>query len=395
LLLRDEGDFLEVLDVYHQLIDPIKQPSEYQGIWHKKEIIRNILSYTFYENEEFNEKFGSYTFQYKDEHYSKDLLEVHYKFLLSLPIIEQWSSTRQFKKIPSDATKETYQRSIRVFFRYLASENVEINSFKIEDVEDFFSQLKVDKFSSYYINKLYFALLHFVRYMKPELEHDFIEFVRVSTPPKLLEIAPKSVDKSTLMQLKKYLETSIMNAETKIRRYEAVRNNCIITLMFETGVRLSEITQLDVESVLGGQMLVDGKGNKQRSIPLNSICKRVLANYLEVRTLFVEEHKLDETTPIRDKRGILREPIHPLFYSNQNKRLSSRSIARIFEKVEGLHPHLSRHTFITSMVRNQFDLPLIQNISGHSNLNMISRYSRPSQADMLRALEKNASQNDE
>lgn len=354
----------------------IKDVSSTFGLWHKKEVIQNVLSHALYDsdNKEFREHFGKFEYRYRDLPFDKEDLSARYLFLTSLLMIDEWMRSKFFIK-KSDDTKDTYRRSIRVFFQFLIDHRSNPSSFDIQDVVAFFRHQEKMRKSTYYINKLYFALLQYVRAMVPDMEQDYFDWIQVTAPPNLLEISPKRLEQDVLDKLSKYLSDSIMNATTNLQKYERIRNAVIVTLFFETGMRLSELGYLDIQDIRNGEVTVRGKGNKERTIPLSTIAKNGLKGYHEQRDWFISHYKI----PKKDA--------DPLFFSNQKRRLSTRSIARIFDNIEGLHPHLSRHTLISKMVRRGTDLPTIMAISGHSSMDMVARYSKPSKADILRAIE--------
>jgi integrase/recombinase XerD len=76
-----------------------------------------------------------------------------------------------------------------------------------------------------------------------------------------------------------------------------------------------------------------------------------------------------------------------LFLSNFKKRMSKRSIQRIFEKL-GIHAHMLRHTYGRELVSSGVDIATVAELMGHSDVNVTRRYAAPSMKDLEQAVEK-------
>ena len=114
-----------------------------------------------------------------------------------------------------------------------------------------------------------------------------------------------------------------------------------------------------------------GKGEKYREVPLNANVRRALQAYLDVRP----------------NRG------NYLFVSNKSDRLSESQLYRIIRKHADMagvkaHPHMLRHTFATKLLREgKIDLPTLQNLLGHANINTTAVYTRATMQDLEKAVE--------
>ncbi len=145
-----------------------------------------------------------------------------------------------------------------------------------------------------------------------------------------------------------------------------LRDKCIFELLYGCGLRLSEVTQLNRDSLLDDNTIkVVGKGNKERIVPVGKKAKLSINNYLGVRT------------------GIISFDIEPaLFISNRKTRLSNRQLATrlsqwaqkqtIFQKIS---PHTLRHSFATHMLESSKDLRAVQELLGHANLSTTGIYT--------------------
>ncbi len=181
--------------------------------------------------------------------------------------------------------------------------------------------------------------------------------------PSLLLTAPKSP-----RSLPKNLavdEVDVLlsfNAESTIE----IRDKAIIELFYSSGLRLSELANLNVNSidVADQQVRVLGKGNKERVLPIGRLAIQALHAWLEKRMEF-------------NKRNI-----EALFLSKLGNRISVRQIdqrIKHWAKHQGLnnvvHPHKLRHSFASHMLESSGDLRAVQELLGHENLSTTQIYT--------------------
>lgn len=151
------------------------------------------------------------------------------------------------------------------------------------------------------------------------------------------------------------------------------RNIAIINFMLDTGVRVSELCNINISDVdfVKKRVLILGKGNKERYVYFSDRTKVRLESYFKDRDDLIT-HGFDMTYPINC----------PLFANINRKhgRLSKSSVELILKKIgelsdiKRLHPHLLRATFATNLARKGIDINTIANALGHANLNTIHRY---------------------
>lgn len=255
----------------------------------------------------------------------------------------------------SVTTIKTYHHALLQFEEWLLGAGTNLNNFARSDVQQYIDYLTAKKKSAATINKVFNAIKSFCRWSGKK---EIIEDICVVKQPSILQIAPKSLSKDERCRL-------IREAD----RGWSKRNYAIIMVLLNTGVRLNEIVALDKDDInmserKGTLKVRNGKGNKERVIPLNVETRRVLTKYLDERT----------------------DNGDALFLSNRQKRISLRSVQHIIEQ-HGFNVHQLRHTFITGLVRAKEDISKIRALSGHSSADMILRYSQPTEEDLQKAVE--------
>jgi len=163
-----------------------------------------------------------------------------------------------------------------------------------------------------------------------------------------------------------------------------VRDRAILELIYASGLRVSELTGLNIGDIhRKEQMLrVLGKGNKERIIPYGSKAAQALERYWPLRA------------------GLLAKAAHKsepeaVFLNQEGRRLTPRSVARIVKKYVklinvnwDLHPHSLRHAFATHLLADGADLRAIQELLGHSSLSTTQRYTHASIRQLMEVYDK-------
>lgn len=255
----------------------------------------------------------------------------------------------------SEQTIKTYVHAIKQFSDWLDGAGTDLKCYARSDVQQYIDYLASKRKSAATLNKIWNAIKKFSRWAEKE---NTIGDIAVVKPVNYKNEAPKSLTRLDVNKLVR-----------EIDREENKRDMAIVQLLLNTGLRLSELVSLDNSDIelsnRKGQLIVRrGKGNKERTVPLNKEARRALVKYLEERT----------------------DNEEALFLSNRGKRISTRTVQYLIEK-HGFNVHALRHTFITSLVRSGHDISVIQSLSGHSSADMILRYSAPTAEDKQNAVE--------
>ncbi|MEO6122475.1 MAG: tyrosine recombinase XerC [Ilumatobacteraceae bacterium] len=150
------------------------------------------------------------------------------------------------------------------------------------------------------------------------------------------------------------------------------RDDAVLELLYGSGVRVSELCQLDVGSVdvVGGAVSVWGKGSKERRVPLSKPAADAVVSWLQIR------------------RDVVPASGGPAMFGNERgNRLSPRDVRRIIDRRSAVptHPHALRHSFATHLLDGGADLRAVQELLGHSDVATTQRYTHVSK-ERLRAV---------
>ena len=237
------------------------------------------------------------------------------------------------------------------------------------DLRRYLAHLRERNYSRASIARKIAALRSFYKFLvrEREMEENPAGAVR---PPKLKRRLPQCLD---LTEVERLLAAPPANT------FLGARDRAILELLYSTGMRISELVQLDLRNLdrFGEVALLRGKGRKERITPIGRPAMAALEHYLDLR----QRHW-------GGRSGVDREA---LFLNKNGRRLSARSVRRMLEKyarVAGLSrrvsPHTLRHSFATHMLDNGADLRAVQELLGHESLSTTQIYTHVSTERMRR-----------
>lgn len=212
------------------------------------------------------------------------------------------------------------------------------------------------------------ALFHYLEY-KEIIDRNPFNKIRIRFREPV--ILPKTIPLHTVELFLATIYQQYHTAGTPCQKQNALRDAAVAELLFATGMRISELCSLKTYDVnlSDGTILIYGKGNRERRLQIgNEAVIRILTAY-------------DES--IRAKRASCNH-----FFVNQiGKALSDQSVRRMINKYTALAsieqhitPHMFRHTFATSLLDADVDIRYIQEMLGHSSINVTEIYTHVSVA---------------
>lgn len=189
--------------------------------------------------------------------------------------------------------------------------------------------------------------------------------------PKLPHAIPKPLTEAEAGDLLDLVATEARHP------WVAARDIAVLTLLYGCGLRIAEAIGLDRrEAPKGETMVITGKGNKERLVPVLPVVRRAIDDYLRVCP-----HPLG--------------PDDPLFVGVRGGRLSPRTVQALVQKLRGLlglpetaTPHALRHSFATHLLAAGGDLRAIQELLGHASLSTTQRYTDVNAEQLLKVYDR-------
>jgi len=288
--------------------------------------------------------------------------------------IDSFISYLKFQKNYSPHTVKNYYRDLWEFSNYLTrgKKHEEINPIVIDhiSIRDFLVHLHQKGNAKSSAARKLAAVRSFLGYLYKEGEIP-------SNPAKLVR-SPRLPDKKPRFLSTCEVETILQLPDAGTDK--GVRDRAMLEFLYGSGLRVSELVQMNVEDVSLAQRLIKvyGKGKKERLIPFGEKAEQATRSYLKRRAVLLR----------RQKTSL--EP-NALFLNFRGSRISARSVQRnlsnYMEKsalLLDIHPHIFRHTFATHLLNNGADLRCIQELLGHENLSTTQKYTHLSVEELLK-----------
>ncbi|AZV41019.1 tyrosine-type recombinase/integrase [Peribacillus asahii] len=252
----------------------------------------------------------------------------------------------------SENTIKTYTGVLSQFYEY---SKMKVESVETEHIQMYLDFLENSKKSSGTIEKHYMALSVFYKYLgKPQ--------VMLSVERRVNEAKQEAPD--SLRDEEQAALLKMVVAEGNLR------NITIVYLLLHTGIRVSELCDLDCEDIVveSNKWYIQVRNAKRkidRTVPLTDAAQAHLKNYLDS----------------------LKEQAEPLFISSYNQRMTPRSVQYLLKKYN-VHPHKLRHTFCQRLIDNGVDVLTVSKLAGHKDLNMAKRYVRVKDDSFVDAIDQ-------
>ncbi|MDD4514880.1 ribosome-associated translation inhibitor RaiA [Massilibacteroides sp.] len=268
-----------------------------------------------------------------------------------------------FERNYSALTIEAYKKDLAQFEDYVRNElNEEFDPVVIDSdkVRGWIAYLMSVNLSSTTVNRKLSSLKSFFKFLVRQ-QVVLTNPIRLMTGPKNKKPLPYFIRENEVAQ--------ILDGDQFGDDFEGVRDRLILELLYDTGIRRSELVGIkDVDIDFDKSLLrVNGKRNKQRLIPFADNLRDLMSQYLQCRD---KEVGVGSGWFFVRKHG---EPIYPgIVYSVVKKSLSTvPSLAK-------RSPHVLRHSFATSMLNNGAELNAVKELLGHSSLASTSIYTHTS-----------------
>ena len=264
----------------------------------------------------------------------------------------------------SDNTLISYKHDVKSFIEFISTHTGSevsikyLNDMKISDFRSFLSYLRNKDISSTSIARIISSLKSFFNYL---LNTNLIESTVVQSlrTPKQKKSLPRPISSELAIETIKHAQ------DMEKEKWIGMRNKSILMLLYGCGLRISEALNLNFEDINENDyLIIKGKGNKERMVPLMDYVKNDIENYI---------HECPKNFMKDD----------PLFVGKRLDRLSPRIIQYVLEKIrhnlslpETATPHALRHSFATHLLDSGGDLRTIQELLGHSRLSTTQKYTK-------------------
>ena len=314
------------------------------------------------------------------------------KPIQSFPILDQYTNYMLAVRERSELTVREYRYDLVLFFRFLKRDrnlvpaDIPFSQIPLQDIDerildtvttdDLFVFLiflsRERKASAANRARKVATLKSFFKYLHQKKKIIREDPAYELDSPKIGQRLPKHLSLDESVRL-------LSTAEEKHSSFRE-RDYCILTLFLNCGLRLSELTGIELSSIHDTTLTVVGKGNKERTIYLNEACLAALAEWMALRP----------HTGLKDPNA--------LFVSRSGRRISNQMVQLLIKKMiaqSGLDPrvysvHKLRHTAATLMYKyGQVDIRSLQSILGHASVSTTQIYTHVDDQALREAVSSN------
>ena len=274
------------------------------------------------------------------------------------PLVDSFLSALRLEKGLSENTIKAYSNDCQDFNKWLfLNKRYRAVAATEADIENYLKHLRIIDLSNSSINRKLSSLKHFFNYLSKTKLLKSNPVMNISGP-KNSKVLPKSLS---------IIDVNSLIEAPDCSNFIGLRDRAMIELMYATGVRITELINLEYNNIDLNRSLIKvmGKGGKERMIPFGDDALTWLINYIEFR------RKNNLSLNSRD-----------FFISQQGKKITRQAFwhrIKIYLKASGLSmdvsPHTLRHAFATHLLNNGADLRSVQMLLGHSDLSTTQIYT--------------------
>lgn len=261
------------------------------------------------------------------------------------------------KRYP-ETTITSYQKDIDNYYGFIKLKKIDYININKDEIRTYLKYLDELKYSKTTISRILSTLRHFYQYLMIQKVVKVNMFKLIKNPKKDKKL-PNFLQSDELQKI-----FDSINLETPL----GIRNRLIVELLYASGLRVSELTSLTLDSINlnNREIRVLGKGSKERIVFFGEYAKKYLDLYLsDSRPLLLDKNKTNI-----------------LLLNNNGDPISTRGIELVIDNIvrdaalkHNISPHVLRHTFATDLLNNGADLKSVQELLGHSSLSTTQIYT--------------------
>ena len=271
-------------------------------------------------------------------------------------------------------TLDAYRRDLTDFSEFLGRTGQSFAGAETQALRDYLADLDARGFKSSSVARRLSAMRHLFRFLLSERFRSDDPAAILSGPkrgrglPKVLSIS--DVDR-LLMRAKALTEAPEASAPQRLR---AMRLYCLLEVLYATGLRVSELVTLPLSASRrdARMIVVRGKGNKERLVPLNEASRQAMADYLAA---------IEALKPANKKNAAASKWLFPSF--GESGHLTRQHFARDLKELAAaaglaprlVSPHVVRHAFASHLLHNGADLRIVQTLLGHTDISTTQIYT--------------------
>jgi integrase/recombinase XerD len=276
-----------------------------------------------------------------------------------------------------DNTLDAYRRDLTDFSEFLGRSGQNFAGAETDALRNYLADLDVRGFKSSSVARRLSAMRHLFRFLLNERIRSDDPAAILSGPkrsrglPKVLSIS----DVDRMLTRSKELTEQDVSPQQRLR---ALRLHCLLEVLYATGLRVSELVALPLSASRrdARMIVVRGKGNKERLVPLNEASRLAMADYLAAMEVLKPDRKKGAGSSTGTSKWLF-----PSF--GESGHLTRQHFARDLKELAAasglaprlVSPHVLRHAFASHLLHNGADLRIVQTLLGHTDISTTQIYT--------------------
>jgi integrase/recombinase XerD len=273
-----------------------------------------------------------------------------------------------------DNTLDAYRRDLTDFSEFLGRSGQGFTSAETQALRDYLADLDTRGFKSSSVARRLSAMRHLFRFLLNErIRSD--DPAAILSGPKRGRGLPKVLSISDVDRLLVHAKAQAEVPEASgLQRLRTMRLYCLLEVLYATGLRVSELVALPLSASRRdiSMIVVRGKGDKERLVPLNQASRQAMADYLAA---------MEAIKPQMKKNAAASKWLFPSF--GESGHLTRQHFARDLKELAAaaglaprlVSPHVLRHAFASHLLHNGADLRIVQTLLGHTDISTTQIYT--------------------
>ena len=295
----------------------------------------------------------------------------------------------------------SYQSDLQQLQKFLSEKKINFEQIEEQNLIDFLAFLDKNNISTSTICRKIATFRNFFKFLE-------IEKIIQQNPAKNL-IIPKKNQKIPKFLSEKEILTLLNFAHNDNSEF-GIRIACILEILYAAGLRVSELVSLPINVIgkinqnnkitLKNHLIIKGKGNKERIVPLSSKSMEILAKYLNLRDKMGSSHSKYLFPGIirasKKEKIIMRDTL--ALDSHITMQRFHQMLKELAQKTnidpDRVSPHIIRHSFATHLLNNGVDLVILQELLGHSDISTTQIYTHIIESKLQKLIKKHPLNNE-
>jgi integrase/recombinase XerD len=280
-------------------------------------------------------------------------------------------------------TTDAYRRDLTDFSEFLGGTGQDFAGAETQALRDYLADLDTRGFKSSSVARRLSAMRHLFRFLLNErIRSD--DPAAVLSGPKRGRGLPKVLSIADVDRLLSHAKALAGAPDTPgPQRLRAMRLYCLLEVLYATGLRVSELVALPLSASRRDvrMIVVRGKGNKERLVPLNEASRQAMADYLAAMEALKPAAKKNGKSNSTAKSNPVSKWLFPSF--GESGHLTRQHFARDLKELSAaaglaprlVSPHVLRHAFASHLLHNGADLRIVQTLLGHTDISTTQIYT--------------------